>query len=81
MKTKRQTASGKEVLRKNLPWKTLLFYKKSDLLYQMTSVFCKRFLPAYGDRTIDQMIQAARSGKQNIIEGTEDDIKSRQLQL
>lgn len=76
MKTKWQTACGKEELRKNLPWKTLHFYKKSDLLYQMTSVFCKRFLPAYGDRTVDQMIQAARSGKQNIIEGTEDGMTS-----
>lgn len=81
MKTERQTASGKEVLRKNLPWKTLHFYQKSDLLYQMTFVFCKRFLPAYGDRTVDQMIQAARSGKQNIIEGTEDGMTSTEMEL
>ncbi len=79
MKTKWQTASGKEVLRKNLPWKTLHFYKKSDLLYQMTSVFCKRFLPAYGDRTVNQMIQAAlgeaeyhrRDGRRNDFHGME----------
>ena len=81
MKTKWQTASGKEVLRKNLPWKTLLFYKKSDLLYQITSVFCKQFLPAYGDRTVNQMIQAARSGKQNIIEGTKDGMTSTEMEL
>ena len=47
----------------------------------MTSVFCKRFLPAYGDQTIDQMIQAARSGKQNIIEGTEDGMTSTEMEL
>jgi hypothetical protein len=34
----------------------------------MTYYFCERFLQK-GDRTIDQMVQAARSGKQNIIEG------------
>ncbi len=38
-------------------------------LYQMTVVFCKWFLPRFGDRTVDQMVQAARSGKQNIVEG------------
>ena len=35
------------------------------------NIFCQRFLSKHGDRTVDQMIQAARSGKQNIIEGTE----------
>jgi len=39
------------------------------VLYQMTVVFCRQFLKAYGDRTVDQMVQAARSGKQNIVEG------------
>ena len=38
----------------------------------MTFDFCDRFLPKHGDRTVDQMVQAARSGKQNIIEGSED---------
>lgn len=41
---------------------------KSDVIFQITYDFCSRFL-SKGDRTIDQMIQAARSGKQNIIEG------------
>ena len=38
------------------------------MIYQLTFNFCNRFLQK-GDRTIDQMIQAARSGKQNIVEG------------
>ena len=46
----------------------LLSYKKSVIVYDATFRFCKRFLDR-GDRTIDQMVQAARSGKQNIIEG------------
>lgn len=42
-----------QVLRSGTDWRTLRFYQKADALYQMTFVFCKRFLPAYGDRTID----------------------------
>ena len=70
-----------KVLRSGTDWKTLYFYLKADVLYQMTFVFCKRFLPAYGDRTVDQMIQAARSGKQNIVEGKEDGITSTEMEL
>ena len=61
-----------KVLKKAVVWKDLYYYRKSDTLFQLTVEFCHRFLPAYGDRTVDQMIQAARSGKQNIIEGSED---------
>ena len=46
----------------------LLCYQKSLIIYDGTYLFCRRFLKR-GDRTIDQMVQAARSGKQNIIEG------------
>lgn len=49
-------------------YKKLLSYQKTDVIYQMTYYFCTNFL-SRGDRTVDQMIQAARSGKQNIIEG------------
>lgn len=49
--------------------KKLLSYQKSDVIYRITYFFCSNFLNK-GDRTIDQMIQAARSGKQNIIEGS-----------
>ena len=47
----------------------------------MTYVFCERFLPQYGDRTVDQMVQAARSGKQNIVEGSEDGKTSTEMEL
>lgn len=49
-------------------YKRLLSYQKSDVIFQITYYFCSRFL-SKGDRTVDQMVQAARSGKQNIIEG------------
>ena len=51
-------------------YKKLIVYSKSDVIYQGTVVFCRRFLPAHGDRTVDQMTQAARSCKQNIAEGS-----------
>ena len=44
-------------------------YRNSVVIYDGTVVFCARFLQR-GDRTIDQMTQAARSGKQNIVEGS-----------
>lgn len=49
-------------------YKSLISYQKSDVIFRITYFFCNNFLTK-GDRTIDQMIQAARSGKQNIVEG------------
>lgn len=51
-------------------YRKLFAYRKSETVYQGTVVFCRRFLPARGDRTVDQMVQAARSCKQNIAEGS-----------
>lgn len=69
------------VLRQQVRWEDLYFYQKSVSLYQMTFAFCERFLPQYGDRTVDQMVQAARSGKQNIVEGSADGITSTEMEL
>ena len=44
-------------------------------------MFTRKFLPSYGDRTVDQMLQAARSGKQNIVEGTADGVTSTEMEL
>ena len=71
----------KPVFRKVPKWQDLRFYQKSEVLYQMTYVFCERFLPHHGDRTVDQMVQAARSGKQNIVEGSEDGKTSSEMEL
>jgi len=70
-----------KVLKAAVVWKDLYFYRKSDAIYQLTVEFCKRFLPAYGDRTVDQMVQAARSGKQNIVEGSEDGQTSSEMEI
>jgi len=70
-----------KVLKKAVVWDELYFYRKSDAIYQLTVEFCKRFLPAHGDRTVDQMVQAARSGKQNIVEGSEDGQTSSEMEI
>lgn len=69
------------IFRQVTKWQDLWFYQKSEVLYQLTYVFCERFLPSYGDRTVDQMLQAARSGKQNIVEGSEDGKTSTEMEL
>ena len=72
--------SVKQVLRRQPRWETLYFYQKSVVLYQMTFFFTKRFLRK-GDRTVDQMVQAARSGKQNIVEGSADGVTSMEMEI
>ena len=49
-------------------YKELICYQKAEAIFDLTNLFTERYLKK-GDRTIDQMIQAARSGKQNIVEG------------
>ncbi len=49
-------------------YKTLPFYKQSEIVYDFTVEFCDRYIDKRS-RTTDQMVQAARSGKQNIAEG------------
>ena len=69
------------VLRKRTIYTQLRFYHRSDVLYQLTQLFCQRFLKQYGDRTVDQMVQAARSTKQNIVEGSSDGQTSMEVEL
>ena len=69
------------VLQNEVPVRNLYFYQKTEVAYALTFHFVKRFLPAKGDRTVDQMLQAARSGKQNIVEGLADGITSTEMQL
>ena len=68
-------------LRKPVVYTELRFYQRSDVLYQLTCEFCSRYLPKYGDRTVDQMVQAARSTKQNIAEGSSDGQTSAETEL
>jgi four helix bundle suffix protein len=51
-------------------YEELLSFQKARIVYDGTVKFCERFL-SKRDRTVDQMVQAARSGKQNILEGSQ----------
>jgi four helix bundle protein len=61
-------------------YRELLSYQKAEVIYDLTYRFCQRFLTK-GDRTIDQMVQAARSGKQNISEGSKASGTSKETEL
>ncbi len=66
---------GEDMLAK---YKYLLTYRFSEIIHDLTVEFCRKYLGNLGNlgnlreipqrRTIDQMVQAARSGKQNIVE-------------
>jgi four helix bundle suffix protein len=61
-------------------YRALLSYQKAEVIYDLTFRFCQRFLTK-GDRTIDQMVQAARSGKQNIAEGSKASTTSTEMEI
>lgn len=69
------------VLRPQANWKELWFYQKSVVLSHLTNVFVRRFMPSHGSRTVDQMVQAARSCKQNIVEGSADGVASVEMEI
>ena len=71
----------KSIFGKVTNYKELHVYQKAEVLVLLTDVFCKRFLPPYGDRRVDQMNMAARCGKQNIVEGCEDGMTSSQMEV
>lgn len=69
-----------DFIRQKGNYENLLCYKKSMCVYDITFYFAHKFL-CKGDRTIDQMIQAARSGKQNIVEGCSASTTSAEMEI
>jgi four helix bundle protein len=61
-------------------YRKLLSYQRAEIVYDATMRFCARFLNRR-DRTVDQMVQAARSGKQNIIEGSQASGTSKEMEI
>lgn len=61
-------------------YKNLISYQKSEIVYDGTIYFTKRFFHKY-DRTVDQMVQAARSGKQNIVEASMASGTSKEMEI
>jgi four helix bundle suffix protein len=61
-------------------YEDLLSFQKARIVYDGTVRFCERFLERR-DRTRDQMVQAARSGKQNILEGSQASGTSKETEI
>jgi four helix bundle suffix protein len=61
-------------------YRTLLSFQKSEVVYDITFRFTHKHL-ARGDRTVDQMIQAGRSGKKNILEGSKAALTSKETEI
>src|SRR5258706_3499194 len=61
-------------------YQTLLSFQKAEVIYDITFRFAHKFL-SKGDRTIDQMVQAARSGKKNILEGSKAALTSKETEI
>lgn len=63
--------NGNRLIRSQGNHKKLICYCKAEVIFDITYHFAHSAFER-GDRNIDQMVQAARSGKQNIIEGNAD---------
>ncbi|HSP44680.1 MAG TPA: four helix bundle protein [Chthoniobacterales bacterium] len=61
-------------------YRKLRSYQKAQIVFDGTVFFCARFL-AKRDRTVDQMVQAARSGKQNIVEASQASGTSKEMEI
>ena len=61
-------------------YRDLIVFRKSECIYDITAYFVETHLDR-GDRTRDQMLQAARSGKQNIAEGSAAGSTSRETEI
>lgn len=70
----------KGFIRQGNNYRTLKAFQKAECIFDITYYFANKYL-VKGDRTIDQMIQAARSGKQNLAEGNIDGITSREMEI
>ncbi len=72
--------SGRPVIPPRGDYQTLLSFQKAEVVYDITFRFAHRYLSKF-DRTIDQMIQSARSGKQNILEGSKAGTTSKEMEI
>ena len=61
-------------------YRNLKSFQVAELVYDVTVLFCERFIDCRS-RTHDQMVQAARSGVQNIAEGSQDSGTSRKMEM
>ena len=74
------TTFNKDFMPQQGDYHKLLVYRKAECIYDITYHFAHKYLEK-GDRTVDQMMQAARSGKQNIAEGSQAATASRETEI
>ena len=72
--------TDRDFIRQDNNYRTLKAFQKAECVYDVTYYFANKFLQK-GDRTIDQMVQAARSGKQNLAEGNIDGVTSKEMEI
>ena len=75
-----QSRSPDRVVPPRGDYRTLLSFRKAEVIYDLTFRFTRKFL-SRGDRTVDQMVQAARSGKKNILEGSKAGSTSKEMEI
>lgn len=63
-----------------MSYKSLKSYQQSATIYDFTAEFCDKYIDKKS-RTHDQMVQAARSGKQNLAEGSAELAEKNELYL
>lgn len=61
-------------------YRNLKSYQTTTIIYDLTVYFCEKFVSKFS-RTVDQMTQAARSGRQNIAEGSQVSATSKKSEL
>src|SRR5271163_4212785 len=76
----RMSANDEGFIPKHGNYATLLSFQKAEIVYDVTFRFAHKFL-SKGDRTVDQMIQSARSGKKNILEGSKAALTSKEMEI
>ena len=74
------SGAAERVYGRHSGYRNLKAYQVAVLLYDFTCRFCARYVPEK-DRHHDQMVQAARSGYQNLGEGSEDSATSKKLEM
>lgn len=78
-KAMRSPSAGR-VYGKHSGYRKLKAYQVAERCYDFTCRFCERYIP-FKDRHHDQMVQAARSGYQNLAEGSEDSATTKKLEM
>lgn len=72
--------SDASFLPKHGNYRDLKAFQKAEVVYDLTARFARKYL-ARGDRTVDQMVQSARSGKKNLLEGSKASKTSKEMEI